>query len=39
MVQIISKLTYHKKKTPEFFFLKGIKCGIELDKKSLVSLY
>ena len=39
MVQIISKINVSQEKDTRNFFLKVIKCGIELDKKSLVSLY
>ena len=39
MVQIVSKINSPQQKDTRNFFLKAIKCGIELDKKSLVSLY
>ena len=39
MVQTISKINLPQQKDTRKFFLKVIKCGIELDKKSLVSLY
>ena len=39
MVQIISKIKLPQQKDTRNFFFKVIKCDIELDKKSLVSLY